>query len=200
MSTDGSLLAGLWAGQEGAFEALFTRHYRTVYGILYRLVGDEAEDLAQEVFLKLYVHPPAKAGRAEYEDLRAWLCRVAIHLGYNALRARRRWQVHRDALARDRYIEAWQGAEPDPGACAERIDERSKVRELLARLGKREASILVLRHSGFTYREIADVLGVAPTSVGTLLSRAERALERAYRNVSTMQSTDSQEGKDAMPE
>ena len=74
---DTDLLARLRAGDEAAFETLFRRHYALVYGIVYRLAPDEADDLAQEVFLRLYRRPP----RAGDSNLAAWLYRVAVNVG-----------------------------------------------------------------------------------------------------------------------
>jgi len=176
MNAEAILLEGARAGQEAAFEALFEQYYRRIYAVLYRLVGDEADDLAQEVFLKLYYCPPQRAE----SKLAAWLYRVATNLGYNALRARKRWEIRRDALGAEAHGADWQGEAPSPEAWAERQEERHHVRATLAQLKKREAILLVLRYSDLSYRQIADVLGVAPGSVGTLLARAERAFERAY--------------------
>ncbi len=70
------------------FETIFTRYYPLVYRLAYRYVGqpDEAEDIAQEVFLRFYHLPPHASNETQQ---RAWLCRVAINLGLNALRKRR---------------------------------------------------------------------------------------------------------------
>lgn len=180
VSTEARMLEGLQAGHEAAFEALFRRYYGRVYGLLYRLVGIEAEDLAQEVFLRLYRRPP----RAPGTDVGAWLYRVAVNLGYNALRARRRWRGYRDALGQASDGRGWQGKEPGPETLAERAEEQRVVRAALARLKPRHTQLLTLRYNGLSYREIAEVLGVAPGSVGTLLARAERAFQRVYREVS----------------
>jgi RNA polymerase sigma-70 factor (ECF subfamily) len=176
MATDAVLLERMRAGYEAAFEALFQQHYQRVYSLLYRLVGDEADDLAQEVFLRLYYRPPAKPD----SDLAAWLFRVATNLGYNALRSRRRLETHRDALGSESVGSAWQGDAPSPEAWAEQREIEAHVRAALARLGRHEATVLTLRYSGLSYREVAQVLGVSPGSVGTLLARAERAFEKAY--------------------
>ncbi len=165
------------SGAEIAFEALFQRHYRRVYSTLYRLVGDAAEDLVQETFLQLYTHPP----RELTGDLGAWLCRVALNLGYNALRAAERQRAHRDLLARLTGGASWQPGEPDPQSSVEQRETEQQVRAALSRLSQRDASLLVLRYSGLSYTEIARTLGLAPGSVGTLLARAERAFERVYR-------------------
>ncbi|MFQ5343804.1 MAG: sigma factor-like helix-turn-helix DNA-binding protein, partial [Anaerolineae bacterium] len=62
-----------------------------------------------------------------------------------------------------------------------RYDERQTVRQVLAGLPPRQAGLLLLRHAGLTYRELAEVLDVVPGSVGTLLARATAAFEQAYR-------------------
>lgn len=174
-ATDVLLLEGLRQGDSASFEALFVRHYPRVRGLLERMLGDsgEAEELAQETFLSLY-RSPLTAQREH--NLSGWLFRVATHLGYNALRAQRR------ALARDT---SWQSRAPRGDASPEeeavRAEDQALVRRVLADLPERDARLLLLRHSGLSYQECADALGVAPASIGTLLARAERAFEQHYR-------------------
>ena len=179
MNTDVALLENLHAGQEAAFEALFRRYYARVRGVLYRLVGDEAEDLAQEVFVRLYLRPPKVAD----VDLGAWLYRVATNLGYNALRARRRWRDYRDLLGHRTAGAGWEQPVSDPESHAVQAEEQHLVRAALAGLKERQATLLALRYGGLSYREVAEVLGVAPGSVGALLARAERAFEKSYRQL-----------------
>jgi RNA polymerase sigma-70 factor (ECF subfamily) len=174
------LLAGVHAGSEADFEALFLRHYGQIHSLLQRLVGDEADDLAQEVFWRLYTRPP----RDLQGDLRAWLHRVAARLGYNALRARRRQERYR-ALWASLAVGMGEDRSPGPELVAEQDAERHLVRATLARLGRREATILALRHGGLSYREIAQAMGIAPGSVGTLLARAERAFAALYDALQT---------------
>ena len=159
---------------EQAFETAFLAHYARVYGVLFRLVGDraEAEDLALETFWKLWERAPEHA-----DNLGGWLYRVAVRLGYNALRAAKRRLRYeegagRDALTFDTPV--------DPAQAAERRAERARVREVLSRLPPREAQLLILRHSGLAYKEVAAALGLAPSSVGALLARAEKDFERLY--------------------
>ena len=160
--------------EEAAFEAIFLEHYTRVYEVLFRLVGDraEAEDLALETFWKLWERAPARA-----ENLGGWLYRVAVRLGYNALRAARR-RLHyeesagRDALTFDTPV--------DPARAAEKRAERTRVRVALSQMAPREAQLLILRHSGLAYKDIAAALDLAPGSVGALLARAEKEFERWY--------------------
>jgi len=164
---------------ESAYADLFRRHYARVYQVLYHLVGDEADDLAQEVFLGLYRQVP----QLDTTDVGAWLYRVATRTGYNALRAARRWAHYRDTLGSAPESDGWQGTTPDPEAWTEQHEAQRLVRAALAKLGQRQAALLTLRASGLSYRELAAALQVAPGSVGTLLARAERAFERAYKSL-----------------
>src|SRR5512138_1337770 len=160
--TDSLLLRRFLAGDQASFEELFLRHYPMVFGVLFRLAGSrqEAEDLAQEVFLKLYRNPLRNG-----ENVAGWLYRVALNTGYNALRASAR-RGRREAIAgRD------ESGTLHPEEEAQRRELDRQVRETLLRIPERDARLLILSETGFNYREIAEVVGVAPGSVGTLLAR-----------------------------
>jgi RNA polymerase sigma-70 factor, ECF subfamily len=58
---------------------------------------------------------------------------------------------------------------------------------VLARLSERQVQLLLLRQAGLSYAELADALGVAPGSIGTLLARAERAFRQAYAELEAME-------------
>lgn len=169
------LLARVHAGDELAFARLFERHWDGVHRILARLLGDveQAGDLAQDVFVQLYRRPP----EAEGVPLRAWLYRVAVNHGYNALRSDKRRRAREDAasLSDPASVLGTSLAEE-----ANRAEERDLVRRTLLRLPERQRECLALRAEGLSYAEIAGALGLAPGSVGTLLARAERAFKDAY--------------------
>ncbi|MBN2146523.1 MAG: sigma-70 family RNA polymerase sigma factor [Anaerolineales bacterium] len=157
-----------------AFEALFQQHWERIVQVLYRLVGDydEAQDLAVEVFWRMHRRPPSRP-----ENLPGWLYRVAVNLGYNALRSRyRRWRY--ETAAGWHALET--NAPPDPLSQVEQLETRRMVQQALVKMKSRSAHLLVMRHSGLSYAEIASALRVSPASVGTLLSRAEAEFERAY--------------------
>lgn len=156
------------------FETLFQEHWERLCRVLYQMSGDwdEAQDLALEAFMRLYRQagqPAANPG--------GWLYRVATNLGLNALRARRRREQY-ETLAGVEALQA--GAAPDPAQAAESRLERQQVRAALERMRPREAQILLLRHSGLSYAELAAALEVSPASVGALLARAERSFEKLY--------------------
>jgi RNA polymerase sigma-70 factor, ECF subfamily len=171
-----ALLERVRGGDETAFTHLFERHWDAVCRLLIRLTGDAdaAGDLAQEVFVQLYRKPPVN----EDVPLRAWLCRVALNRGYNALRADRRRRTREETVAGDPTAAG--GAAGSLEEIANRAEERDSVRHVLMRLSERQRDCLVLRANGLSYAEIAVAIGVAPGSVGTLLARAERAFKAEY--------------------
>ncbi|HUP26797.1 MAG TPA: sigma-70 family RNA polymerase sigma factor [Chloroflexia bacterium] len=159
-------------GDGTAFETLFHRHYGRVYRVLYGLTADReaSEDLTQEAFLELY--RGAREIRAGTPPA-AWLCRVALNRGYNLLRDRRRATEKLERVTRTTSEEPW--------ADLVRVEDRARVREVLAHLHERQSKILLLRYAGYSLAEMASILSLAPGSIGTLLARAEKAFEAAYR-------------------
>jgi RNA polymerase sigma-70 factor (ECF subfamily) len=64
---------------------------------------------------------------------------------------------------------------------AESQDTQARVRQILIEMQPREAKLLLLRHAGLSYKELAEALNVAPGSVGSLLTQAKRTFARKYR-------------------
>jgi RNA polymerase sigma-70 factor (ECF subfamily) len=156
------------------FEATFLEHWHKVYGIVFRLVGDkaEAEDLALETFWRLYQNPPSRS-----ENLCGWLYRVAVNLGFNALRSqkrRTRYEEEAGTLALENNLPS------NPADEAEILERRREVQEVLGQMKPRSAQLLVLRHSGLSYAEVAAAVKVKPSSVGNLLARAEDEFVKIY--------------------
>jgi RNA polymerase sigma-70 factor, ECF subfamily len=161
------------------FEALFQEHWASVYRILQRLVGDpaEAEDLALEAFLRLYRH---KQKQPDDQNAGGWLYQVASRLGLNSIRDWKRREQYE--LAAGRYA-LQETARLSPADLLAQEEERRQVRLVLARMNERQSQLLVLRYSGFSYKEIAGALNLAPASIGPLLVRAEREFEKQYRTL-----------------
>ena len=170
----------VWSSsQSPKFEDAFNEHWDRVYEVLFRIVGEraEAEDLSLETFLRLYNRPPKFES---WEKLAGWLYRVATNLGFNALRSRKRrsrYEEEAGHLAMDVH------AASDPAKEAERLEEIQRVRQILSLMKPRDAKLLILRNSGFSYTELAVTLEVAPGSIGTLLVRAEADFEKRYRRI-----------------
>jgi RNA polymerase sigma-70 factor (ECF subfamily) len=165
---------------EPTFEQIFRELYPRVYGLLYRVTGNaaDADDLAQEVFLQLYRRDPPI-----WQDPAAegWLWRAASHAGLNALRGeRRRREREERAFREERPLRLVFEREEDPAESLARRAQQAAVRAALRQLKPQESSLLLLRHAGLSYRAIAEALELNPTSVGTLLRRAEARFKETY--------------------
>jgi RNA polymerase sigma-70 factor (ECF subfamily) len=160
-----------------AFEALFREHWAHVYRLLNRLVGDpsEAEDLALETFVRLYQKYPLGGNEA---NPGGWLHRVATNLGLHSIRSWKR-REHYELTAGKYALE--ESAEDSPARILADEEERRLARLALAQMDERQARLLVMRYAGSSYKEIAEALQLAPTSIGPLLLRAEREFEKKYR-------------------
>ena len=148
---------------------VFRRDYLLVVGVAARVLGSrhEAEDVAQDVFIS-FGRSSVPAGEA-----RGWLSVAAAHTALNLLRSGRRRASREETVAA--------GASSDVADVAEAvvtIEERNGVRAALARLPRTQAVVLVLRHSGLSYADVAAALDLSPTSVGTTVRRAEAALRK----------------------
>jgi RNA polymerase sigma-70 factor, ECF subfamily len=155
---------------------LFERHYPSLVWYLHGRLGDRdlAEDLAQEAFVRLLDKPPREPD--------AWLYVVAGNLARDAQRSEGRRARHLSIMDAPRQLA--DAADPAPGADAAMCtaEESALVRDTLAMLPERDAALLVMRADGISYREIAASIGVAPTSVGPLLARAQQRFIRALGN------------------
>ena len=160
------------------FADVFRAHYPRLVALARRVLGDpsEAEDAAQEALLALRSDPVA--GRTD-DDVAAWLSRVVTNGSLNRLRSRRRADIRAEVVASRDTRPVGDG--PDEVVVSN--DERARVRTCLALLPERQATALLLRHAGHSYREIADALGVAEGSVGVLLARGERAFRRTHEEM-----------------
>jgi RNA polymerase sigma-70 factor (ECF subfamily) len=158
---------------ELAFRRLFNERFSSLYRFLDRLSGDAdlAEDLAQEAFVRLH------ARREIPDNPRAWLAKVASNLLRDDARGKRRRTRLLANQAEDLRLE---DASPGPDAYVVANENRARVRAALDRLPPRDRQILLLRHEGYSYREIAAAVDVAETSVGTLLIRATTAFKSAF--------------------
>jgi RNA polymerase sigma-70 factor (ECF subfamily) len=159
------------------FERLFLEHWASVYRVLHRLVGDpaEAEDLALEAFLRLY----RQTGK-QTDGLNpgGWLYRVATRLGLHSIRSWKR-REHYELTAGKYALE--ESEQSSPAEILAQEEERQQVRLVLSRMSERQSQLLILRHSGLSYKEIGEALDLAPASIGSLLVRAEREFEKQYR-------------------
>src|SRR5262245_2949747 len=162
-----------------SFDQAFLAHYRRVYRYAYALTCDRglAEDVVQEVFLRLYQNFDA----AQRDGLlRAWLLRVTANVSRNMLRGLSRAQSRDEAFVAQ-TTRTTGIAFPD-GELA-REAEIAETRRVLDKIKEPMRSCLLLRHEGLSYKEIAAALGVKETSVGGFIARARREFVRMYGKI-----------------
>jgi RNA polymerase sigma-70 factor, ECF subfamily len=158
-------------GEERALEVLIRSYYGPIQGYLERVVGDvaDAQDLTQEVFLRMARGLPAFEGRAKFTT---WLFQIAKNLGIDFLRKR---EIER--------VSSYQASmEARPGTTGEHGVEESEL--LWASIGSLDVdlrSALVLRDVyGFTYKEIAEIVGATLATVKWRIYQAREQVHAAY--------------------
>jgi len=151
-------------------ESVFCAQYGRIARVIARVVRDRAraEELAVEVFLKLW-----RTRQAQSEQAEAWLYRVAVRTGLNELRRQTRQTRYERLLAFVR-------GSPTPEELHAATEEQANVRVVLGAIAPRQAELLLLRSQGLSYDEVASALDLNPASVGTFLKRAQQAFRKEY--------------------
>ena len=166
----------------GAFEELVGAYQHRLINVMQHLVGrtDEAEDLAQEVFLRVYRARKKYRARCKFST---WLFTIANNLGLNWIRSRQRKPVV-SLAAQDSGPLGPRPAEhlvpardPSPSGGLQRQELAAAVRQALEGLNERQRMAVMLnKFEDMNYAEIADVMGMTVKAVKSLLSRARTNL------------------------
>jgi RNA polymerase sigma-70 factor, ECF subfamily len=162
------------------FEELFLEHYPRLVKTLHRLVGNagQAEELAADAFYRLHQHRSLRGGPERPDENPAgWLYRTAMNLGLDALRANSR-RSRREERAHQEGLGKQTPGNPLYELLAE--EQRERVRTVISRLRPIQGQVLLMGSSGFTCKEIAEVLGSRPDSLYVLISRARAQFEKEY--------------------
>jgi len=161
---------------ETDFRAVFLEYYPRIVGVLARMVGDRtrAEELANDVFWRLYREPALRADG----NLGGWLYRTATNLGIDTLRSLSRRRHYEEAAGR--LTPGGIAGAHGPLEDVLREEKCRRVRTVLASIKPAQAQLLLLRASGFSYKQLADVLEVKMTGIGTMLNRAEEEFRNCY--------------------
>ncbi|MBI1849771.1 MAG: sigma-70 family RNA polymerase sigma factor [Planctomycetes bacterium] len=182
--SDVALMLGLQKGDTAAFEILLRRHQEPILNLAYRFLGDrdEAEDLTQDVFLRLY---RARASYRPDAKFTTWLYRIASNACLNALRARKgRRAMSLEGLAADGrnatpiQIEDTKASAPPVALLRDEMGER--IRGIVDGLPDAQRLAIVLnKYQDLSYEEVAEAMDLTVMAVKSLLFRArERIKER----------------------
>lgn len=171
---DAALIVASGRGDWKAFESLVKRYQDPLLRFATRYLGDRAtaEDVIQEVFLRIYRAAPRFEARARVSS---WIFRIAYHVLLTELDRRRRRQDLCSALSQnlpdnDRDLLA---------AKAQQLELEQEVKAALAALpGSQRAALLLRITEELSYREIGEVLGIGVASVESLLFRARKSMRK----------------------
>lgn len=169
-------------GDQQAWEQIVRQHWRKVYNLAYKFVGkhDEAEDLTQDIFVKIFKALKTFDRRANFQT---WLISISRNLCIDHYRSVRK---ERETMARDVDASELSPAskERSPLALAEHSDLRELLRKALGELPETLRTAVVLRDlQEFSYQEIADQLKLPEGTVKSRINRGRLELARQVRKL-----------------
>jgi RNA polymerase sigma-70 factor (ECF subfamily) len=173
--TDSQLFAQAREGDTDAFALLVNRHKHSLVNYLCRLTGDrdQAEDVAQETFLRLYERG---GGYSEEGKLTAYLFRIATNLVHSQGRRTRRWQILRAVLMPPN------GHHTEPAQQARLLNRElgHQLNEAVLGLPLRyRAPVVLSQVEGWSYRDIAELVGCREGTVKSRIHRGRQLLREA---------------------
>jgi len=155
------------AGDRSAFERIVEKYQKTVFNVALRMTHEagDAEDIAQEVFLKAYER--LKSFNPKYKFF-SWLYRIAVNESLNSLERKKRYQGLDEQLT-------VQG--PDLDETVEANERSRKIEDAMMELNVDHRAVVVLKHfEGFSYEEIAQILEISEKKVKSRLFTARQVL------------------------
>jgi len=165
-------------GDREAFNLLVLTHQGFVYNLAVRSLSDpdEAQDIAQEAFLRAWMALPRFKARSRF---RTWLFRIVVNLCYTRLPGLRR---ELDALPVDEASGLMDESRVNPSKAAEVSEQRDYLHRQIENLPDSYRVMIVLRYQqGFSYAEIAEILELPMGTVKTGLHRARKRLREALQ-------------------
>ncbi len=183
---DVGLMLKFKEGDKSAFEALLDKYHNQIINFIHRFIGDkaESEDLAQEVFLRVYRSARDYAPKAKFST---WVYKIAKNLALNELRRRKLHGLFslEGMLSTEEGEIPWQQiAENNAGARAEleKKDLITAVKKAIDCLPVNQKLAVVLRrYDDLPYSEIAKVIGCSESAVKSLLNRAKETLKERLK-------------------
>jgi len=175
---DETLVASALEGDLIAFEELVIRYQRQIYAVCYRMLGqkEDAEDLAQEVFLTVYE-------KLNYFDINRvfapWLYRIAVNCCLSRLRKNRKvvFVNFDDSIYSEPEINS--GHWDNPELALERLEQKEVIQQSLMLLPESYRTVLILRYQlDLNNQEIAGMLGITRENVEVRIHRARKALRK----------------------
>ena len=180
---DTELMMRVKVGDSSAFKILVEKYQRQVINVSYRLLGnrEDAEDVAQETFLKVYLSAKSYEPKAE---LFTYLYTIATRLALNRLRKKKRLRwFSLDQLQENKEDGSGQEFPADPAdqpdVSLEQAEREAMVRRALDALPEaQKIAVILSRYEGLSYKQIAEVMGLSVSAVESKLHRAKQTLRK----------------------
>jgi RNA polymerase sigma-70 factor (ECF subfamily) len=179
---DNQLMQKAGSGNRAAFKELVKKHQGTVTGIIYRYTGNhnEVEDLAQDIFLKIYKAANSYVPRAQFKT---WLYKVVANHCLNFFRSQKRKASitsFDQSLSEDYnpHLQRTDAQKEQPEIILQQQELRIALKRALAELPERQRMAIILhRFEGLSYKEVAATLGSSLSAVESLIFRAMNSLK-----------------------
>lgn len=176
MNSEQTLVHDILGGNQGAFRGLVQQYERLVRQIVYRMVTNEAdrEDIAQEVFIKVYQHLGEFRGDCK---LSSWIGRIAYNTALNQIQ-KKRPDLYEDHAPGERTVDSESGDGFTPDEFSEQRDLSRRLHEEIDRLPIHYGIVLTLYHlCEMRYEEISEIIQLPVGTVKSHLFRARKALK-----------------------
>lgn len=185
-ATPDSLIERCLQGDQAAWETIVRQHWRKVFNVAYKFVGrhHEAEDLAQDIFLKIFRALHTFDRRANFQT---WLISISRNLCIDYYRSVRK---ERETIDRDLHSADLSPVSSDvgPHVILERSDRRTLLRHALEKLPPTLRTAVLLRDiQELSYQEIAERLGLPEGTVKSRINRGRTELARQIRRLEEQQ-------------
>jgi len=182
ITSDDALMCKFQDGDESAFRRLLERYQDRILNYVLRMVSDydTASDIAQEVFIKVYINAGRYLPGSRFSP---WLYRIATNLAINELRRRKRWRFLSidEAATNEERNYHFELADTKSLSPEERVMQREdvlKVEEALAKVALKYRTPLILREiEGYDYDEISKILDIPRGTVKSRLNRGRALLK-----------------------
>lgn len=181
---DLSLMARVKAGEVAAFEILIETHQHRVIGTIARMLGDEveAEDIAQQVFIRVWKSAPRYQPTARFTT---WLFKITRNLVFNEVRRRKRHpasSLEQSVESDDRPMQIIDRSAKAPDSTLLDAEMQKAIQCAIDELPEAQRMAVILRrYQDAPYEEIAEVLELTVPAVKSLLFRARTDLRKKLR-------------------
>ena len=186
-SSDAAIMLRVAEGDESSFNYLVGKYHRSMISFLFRMVHNQAvaEELAQEVFLRVYRSRESYRAEAKFTT---WLYRIATNLAVNHAR-----DTRHERSAQNIYLDAPDeetGSTPDVADDEPTVEQRMVRDERMAQIRahvfalpeRQRMAVLMHKYQGMDYRQIGDVLKLSESATKSLLFRAYQTLREKLKD------------------